>query len=86
MATPHVAGAAAILLQQHPTWRGADVKAALMGTAAFNPAYTTADQGAGRVDVAAALDASVLANAASLSLGIARWPHEDDAPTVRTLT
>jgi subtilisin family serine protease len=86
MAAPHVAGAAALVLQQHPTWRGADVKAALMGSAAYNPIYTTADQGAGRVDVAAALDTSFLANASSLSLGIARWPHEDDAPTVRTVT
>jgi len=86
MAAPHVAGAAALVAQQHPTWRGADIKAALMGTAVFNPAYTTLDQGAGRVDVAAALDASFLANATSLSLGIARWPHDDDAPSVRTLT
>jgi hypothetical protein len=86
MAAPHVAGAAALVAQQHPTWRGADIKAALMGTAAYNPAYTTLDQGAGRVDVAAALDVSFLANATSLSLGIVRWPHEDDAPSVRTLT
>jgi len=86
MAAPHVAGAAALVLQQRPTWRGADVKAALMGSAVFNSAYTTADQGAGRVDVAAALDTSFLANASSLSLGIARWPHEDDEPIVRTLT
>jgi subtilisin family serine protease len=86
MATPHVAGAAALVLQQHPTWRGTDVKAALMGSARFNAAYTTADQGAGRVDVAAALGTSLLANASSLSFGVARWPHEDDEPTVRTLT
>ena len=86
MAAPHVAGAAALVAQQHATWLGADIKAALMGTALFNPAYTTLDQGAGRVDVAAALDVSFLANAASLSLGIARWPHEDDAPSVNTLT
>jgi subtilisin family serine protease len=86
MATPHVAGAAALVMQQHPSWRGTDVKAALMGSAAFNPAYTTVDQGAGRVDVAAAINTSFLANASSLSLGIARWPHEDDEPTVRTIT
>jgi subtilisin family serine protease len=86
MAAPHVAGAAALVLQQHPTWRGADIKAALMGSAAYNPTYTTADQGAGRVDVAAAIGTRFLANAASLSLGTARWPHEDDEPTVRTVT
>ncbi len=86
MATPHAAGAAALILQQHPTWRGADAKAALMGSAVFNASYGTPDQGAGRVDIAAALGTSLLANASSLSLGIARWPHEDDEPTVRTVT
>src|SRR5690606_29101634 len=86
MAAPHVAGAAALLLSRFPTWRGADVKAALMGSAVFNPEFSTLEQGAGRVDIAAALDASVLASAASLSMGDARWPHEDDPPTVRTLT
>ncbi|HTV24510.1 MAG TPA: S8 family serine peptidase, partial [Polyangiaceae bacterium] len=86
MAAPHVAGAAALIAQQHPTWRGADIKAALMGTALFNPAYSTVDQGAGRVDIARALDASFLANTSSLGFGIARWPHEDDEPGVRTVT
>ncbi len=32
MATPHVAGLAARLLQEHPTWKPAQVKAALTST------------------------------------------------------
>jgi hypothetical protein len=51
MATPHVAGAAADLVQQHPDWTAAQLKAALVGTAA--PASGVSDyvQGGGRVDV-----------------------------------
>jgi subtilisin family serine protease len=43
MAAPHVAGAAAILAQQHPTWKAAELKAALMGSAQPNapPRSTT---------------------------------------------
>ena len=32
MATPHVAGAAAILKQQHPEWKYAELKGALTGS------------------------------------------------------
>ena len=38
MATPHVAGAAAILAQQHPDWKPGQLKAALMAAAKPNPA------------------------------------------------
>ncbi len=54
MATPHVAGAAAILAQEHPDWTGTAIKDALVSTAATAPDLPVYAQGAGRVDVARA--------------------------------
>lgn len=52
MATPHVAGIAALLLQSHPDYTVADVKAALMNTAdpLKGRTYNVNEVGAGRVD------------------------------------
>ncbi|MFE7620258.1 S8 family serine peptidase [Streptomyces sp. NPDC057496] len=52
MATPHVAGAAAILAAQHPDWNGRQLKDALMSTTRTAPDQTVYEQGTGRVDVA----------------------------------
>jgi hypothetical protein len=86
MATPHVAGAAALLLQQHPEWGARELKAALIGSSQNSPAWGVADQGAGRVDIEAALDLNLFVDPPSTSFGIASWPHEDDEPVERTLT
>ncbi|HTF12985.1 MAG TPA: S8 family serine peptidase [Asanoa sp.] len=59
MATPHVAGAAAILAQEHPDWTGAALKDALVSTAETNPDLPVYAQGAGRVDVARATGQAV---------------------------
>ncbi|WLQ51728.1 S8 family serine peptidase [Streptomyces poriferorum] len=59
MATPHVAGAAAILAQRHPDWPGARIKAELTSHTTPSADYTVQEQGNGRVDVAASLDAKV---------------------------
>lgn len=86
MATPHVAGAAAILLQRHPSWNGEQLKSALMSTAQYKPNTTMFEQGAGRLDVPAALATTVTALPASLSLGWAEFPHDDDEIITRAVT
>ncbi|WP_324610586.1 MULTISPECIES: S8 family peptidase [unclassified Streptomyces] len=54
MATPHVAGAAALLVQQHPDWSPQQLKDALTSTASTVTGTGATEQGGGRVDVAAA--------------------------------
>ncbi|MFJ4871567.1 S8 family peptidase [Streptomyces sp. NPDC088757] len=79
MATPHVAGAAAILKQRHPDWKSAELKGALVASAEGG-GHTAFQQGSGRVQVDRALSQSVIAEPVSLNLGTARWPHADDEP------
>jgi hypothetical protein len=86
MATPHVAGAAAILAQQHADWKAAQLKAALMAAAKPNPALSVYAQGAGRVDVARAIHQTVTTSPAAVSFGLQQWPHADDTPQTRTVT
>jgi subtilisin family serine protease len=85
MAAPHVSGAAAILLQQHPEWTGAQVKAALMASAKIAPGVGAFEQGAGRVDVARAITQQVVASPTSVSFGVASWPHDDDPVQTKTI-
>ena len=77
MASPHVAGAAALVVQSHPDWSPLDVKAALSNTADNTPAhlkgYNPRSGGAGVVDTRKAVDTVVLAQSRagqpSLSFG-----------------
>jgi subtilisin family serine protease len=77
MATPHVAGAAALLTQRHPTWSVAQLKSALALTArpaeigTFREAATTR-QGAGFIDVAKADQPLVFAEPSGVSFGFLR--------------
>lgn len=86
MAAPHVSGAAAILKQEHPEWSGSEVKAALMTSAKANPKTSVDGQGAGELNLAAAIGRDVFTKPASLSFGQQLWPHEDDRPISRTVS
>ncbi|WP_425828524.1 S8 family serine peptidase [Streptomyces fractus] len=73
MATPHVAGGAALLLQKHPDLTPAQLKAVLTDSAAHTDAPVL-DQGSGPLDVARAITQPVLAGPAPL-LGDFAYPQ-----------
>jgi subtilisin family serine protease len=78
MATPHVAGAAALLLQRHPTWSVQQVKSALASTG--DPVHPTGGsvevsalrEGGGRIDLARADHPLLFTNPTSLGWGLVR--------------
>ncbi|MFC1406718.1 MULTISPECIES: S8 family serine peptidase [Streptacidiphilus] len=85
MATPHVAGTAALVAEEHPDWTGQQIKDDLVSTAALTPQIAVGDGGSGRVDARAAVLGTVHASASAWS-GYYAWPHTDDKPGVRTVT
>ncbi|TDO35617.1 subtilisin family serine protease [Kribbella sp. VKM Ac-2527] len=82
MATPHVAGAAVLLAQQHPDWTGQQLKSALISSAKEigSSAY---EVGSGRVDVARAVGQGVYSSG-NVDFGILPPPY--DAPATKTIT
>ncbi|MEU9332289.1 S8 family serine peptidase [Streptomyces sp. NPDC048290] len=84
MATPHVAGAAAILKQQHPNWTSAQIKGALTGSTKGGN-YTAFQQGSGRLQVDKAIKQTIVADPVSVSFGTAQWPHTDDTPVTKQI-
>jgi len=76
MATPHVSGVAALLLQRHPGWTPLQVKSALVSTAgaAWADSARTVEapvllSGGGLVDAVSANDPKLFTSPASLSFG-----------------
>ncbi|GLW91334.1 S8 family peptidase [Actinokineospora globicatena] len=86
MATPHVAGSAAIMVQRHPDWTPRQIKAALMGSAKRLDNATAFDQGAGRVDVARAVNQVGVTDPPAVSIGRQAWPHSDDQPVTKKVS
>ncbi|HWD81728.1 MAG TPA: S8 family peptidase [Kribbella sp.] len=86
MATPHVAGAAAILAERHPDWTGPQLKAALASTAVPSAGARPDQQGLGLIDIPAALDPKILPDTANLFFGDLSWTGPAaPAPVTRTV-
>ncbi|MEU6769402.1 S8 family serine peptidase [Streptomyces sp. NPDC046853] len=82
MATPHVAGAAALVKQRHPEWNAQQIKAALVSSADSGIPGDVTETGGGRLDVKAAVDQKVLGSPA-VQGGSFGWPQDDaDRTTV----
>ncbi|GAA1711239.1 S8 family serine peptidase [Fodinicola feengrottensis] len=86
MATPHVAGAAAVLAGEHPDWTGQQLKAALMASAKTLPKVSVFAQGAGRLDIGRAVGQQLVANPPSVSVPTQVWPHNDDKPAAQSVS
>ncbi|MYW65514.1 S8 family serine peptidase [Streptomyces sp. SID8379] len=84
MATPHVAGVAALLAQKHPDWTGARLKDALMSSSKQLDASVYA-LGSGRVSVPDAIGADITATG-SADLGYYKWPYDSNQPVTKTVT
>jgi subtilisin family serine protease len=91
MATPHVAGSAALLAQAHPDWKADQLKNALVSTAKTNQDLSVYAQGSGRVDVARAVTQKVYATATAdfglVSAGSTKTiTYQNDTGAAVTLT
>jgi len=78
MASPHVAGAAALVRQAHPSWPNSWIKSALMSTSKYMDIYNfdetpaqPLDMGAGRLDLTHVTNPGVILDPPSLSFSLA---------------
>jgi subtilisin family serine protease len=85
MATPHVAGGAALVAQQHPEWKAAELKAALVGSARAIAGALPQDDGSGRIDLVRATRQKVYSPSGSVSFGVVPWPRSA-APIDKSIT
>ncbi|MFF1376316.1 S8 family serine peptidase [Streptomyces sp. NPDC058308] len=80
MATPHVAGAAALVKQRHPDWTAQRIKAALVSSADSRIPGDARETGGGRLDAKAAIDQQVLGSPAVRG-GSFGWPQNSSDRT-----
>ncbi|WP_239168076.1 S8 family serine peptidase [Catellatospora coxensis] len=83
MASPHVAGAAALLAAVHPDWTGQQLKDALMSTSRAPQRLEPYRDGSGRVDAAGAVAATLFATGSDFAA--LTWPHQQ-SKVDRTIT
>jgi subtilisin family serine protease len=91
MASPHVAGGAALLLQRHPTWTPAQIKSALVLTG--KPVWSDsthrhevppAREGGGLIDLPAANNPLIFASPSSVSFRFIHRGQNDSLPVTIT--
>ena len=70
-----VTGDRVLLAERRPEWTGARLKAALVASAVPSAGANPYDQGAGRVDVPAAISQTVTAEPAAVNAGVVAFPH-----------
>ncbi|WP_109509581.1 S8 family peptidase [Nocardioides speluncae] len=84
MATPHVAGAAAVLAERRPEWQATELKSALVSSSTGQGDVNAV--GAGRVDLAQAVQQDLYAVTSMVNFGLQSWPHSDDEPVSSQVT
>ena len=88
MAAPHVAGLAALLLEKHPHWTPADVKAAMITTATpvkleGKEQFGVISAGGGRIDAMRAMDSTIVPSTPTVSFGLVPKQSEPFTSTMK---
>ncbi|WP_350273890.1 S8 family peptidase [Kribbella sp. HUAS MG21] len=84
MATPHVAGAAALLAHEHPDWTGQQLKDALVSTTKTTLQYSQFAAGTGRLDAAAAVRSTLYSSGSAFAA--VKWPYPASGLAQRDVT